>query len=108
LLALSEAFRLQAVVSRNSSSLDTKPFYTRFFFLGGILMANAPSRRAGTVVTMPTAESLGNQLANLPDHDIAHRAFELYCERGRQHGHDLDDWLQAERELQASVRFHVA
>jgi hypothetical protein len=27
------------------------------------------------------------------------RAFELYLERGRQPGHELDDWLQAEFEL---------
>jgi hypothetical protein len=33
--------------------------------------------------------------------DIARRAFELYCERSSQHGHDLQDWLQAERELRA-------
>ena len=73
-------------------------------------MANAP-RRAGTVITMQTAESnvlAGNQTANLPDHDIAQRAFELYCARGCQHGHDIDDWLQAERELRDSVRVHVA
>jgi hypothetical protein len=31
--------------------------------------------------------------------DIARRAFEIYCERGGHHGHDLDDWLQAEHEL---------
>jgi mRNA-degrading endonuclease HigB of HigAB toxin-antitoxin module len=30
---------------------------------------------------------------------IARRAFELFVARGQQHGHDLDDWLQAEREL---------
>jgi Protein of unknown function (DUF2934) len=68
-------------------------------------------RRAGTIVTMPTADSsvlAGNQSVNLPDHDIAHRAFELYCARGCQHGHDIDDWLQAERELRDSVRLHVA
>ena len=34
--------------------------------------------------------------------DVAKRAFELYCERGRQHGYDLQDWLQAERELYAA------
>ena len=27
------------------------------------------------------------------------RAFEIYLERGRQPGHELDDWLQAEFEL---------
>jgi len=27
------------------------------------------------------------------------RAFEIYLERGRRPGHELDDWLQAEFEL---------
>jgi hypothetical protein len=27
------------------------------------------------------------------------RAFEIYEQRGREEGHDLDDWLQAEAEL---------
>lgn len=31
---------------------------------------------------------------------IAGRAFDLYLARGRQDGRDIDDWLQAERELQ--------
>ena len=31
--------------------------------------------------------------------DIARRAYEHYEERGRQPGHEMDDWLQAEREL---------
>jgi hypothetical protein len=35
-----------------------------------------------------------------PTHDdIAARAFERFVERGSGHGHDLEDWLQAEREL---------
>lgn len=40
-----------------------------------------------------------NEPADVSDHDIAHRAYELYLARGQEHGHDLDDWLQAEREL---------
>jgi len=28
------------------------------------------------------------------------RAYEIYLERGEQPGRDLDDWLQAERELE--------
>ncbi|MFY4730329.1 DUF2934 domain-containing protein [Nitrospira sp. BLG_2] len=31
---------------------------------------------------------------------IAKRAYELYEQRGREDGHALDDWLQAERECQ--------
>jgi hypothetical protein len=30
---------------------------------------------------------------------IRQRAYELYERRGRTDGHDLDDWLQAEREI---------
>jgi hypothetical protein len=30
---------------------------------------------------------------------IRHRAYELYARRGMTHGHDVDDWLQAEAEL---------
>jgi DUF2934 family protein len=31
--------------------------------------------------------------------DVANRAYDLYLARGSNHGHDIDDWLQAEREL---------
>ena len=30
---------------------------------------------------------------------IRQRAFELYQERGREAGHELDDWLLAEEEI---------
>ena len=30
---------------------------------------------------------------------IRRRAYELYDQRGRDDGHELDDWLQAESEL---------
>ena len=33
------------------------------------------------------------------EHAIRHRAYELYLQRGKAHGHDVDDWLQAEAEL---------
>ena len=35
--------------------------------------------------------------------EIAKRAHELYLPRGGTHGYDLDDWLQAERELKAEI-----
>lgn len=36
-----------------------------------------------------------------PDSDrIAQRAYERYEARGRGDGHDMDDWFEAERELQ--------
>ena len=42
------------------------------------------------------------QLANAPSlEEIRLRAYELHVEKGCAHGRDLDDWLQAERELAA-------
>ena len=36
--------------------------------------------------------------------EIRQRAFEIHIERGGIHGCDLDDWMQAERELRARYR----
>ncbi len=33
------------------------------------------------------------------EHAIRLRAFELFEQRNREHGRDLDDWLRAEAEL---------
>ena len=35
---------------------------------------------------------------------IRQRAYELYEARGREEGHDIDDWLQAEAEIEAFKR----
>ena len=34
-----------------------------------------------------------------PQEQVRRRAFELYEQRGREGGHDIDDWLQAESEI---------
>jgi uncharacterized protein YidB (DUF937 family) len=34
---------------------------------------------------------------------IAARAHEIFQNRGGEHGHDLDDWLQAEQDVRASL-----
>lgn len=31
--------------------------------------------------------------------EIRQRAYEIYLKRGENHGQDLEDWLQAEKEL---------
>jgi hypothetical protein len=38
--------------------------------------------------------------------DVARRAYDLFVSRGAQHGHDVEDWLEAERQL-ASPRSRV-
>ncbi len=35
--------------------------------------------------------------------DIARRAYELFLNRGGEHGLDLEDWLQAETEIRGRV-----
>lgn len=35
---------------------------------------------------------------------IAEKAYELYQKRGQSHGHDLDDWLEAERLVLSEIR----
>jgi hypothetical protein len=35
-----------------------------------------------------------------PEEEIKLRAYEIYLERGEEPGRDLEDWLQAERELE--------
>ena len=46
------------------------------------------------------------------EEEIAQRAYEIYLQRGATDGSDVDDWLQAERELsqetQASERAAAA
>lgn len=40
-----------------------------------------------------------------PNHgDVARRAYELFLARGEQHGSDLHDWLEAERQLTADAQ----
>lgn len=38
------------------------------------------------------------------EEQIRQRAYELYEERGREDGHELDDWLRAEGEFTRKAR----
>jgi hypothetical protein len=35
--------------------------------------------------------------------DIAHRAYELYTQRGCEPGKDIEDWVRAQKELASEV-----
>ena len=65
----------------------------------------SPSARPKTTESKKktTATALVSDTANdsprVSTSDIAEKAFAYYCERGCQHGADLEDWLRAEREL---------
>ena len=56
--------------------------------------------------TTPRSQTKKSSSAQqVPLSDVAQVAYELYLERGREDGHDLEDWLRAEeivRERQRS------
>jgi hypothetical protein len=50
--------------------------------------------------TKKTTEPVLNVNENVSlEEQIAQRAHELWQQKGGEHGHDLGDWLQAEREI---------
>ena len=65
-------------------------------------MPKSARRRTDNVLSMPSVVESQTALAiasGVSESDIARRAFELYCDRGREDGHDVDDWVNAERGL---------
>jgi len=51
---------------------------------------------------MPSVDHIDDQIAQSHltlDELIRQRAHQIYLQRGEQPGSDLDDWLQAEREI---------
>jgi Protein of unknown function (DUF2934) len=62
-------------------------------------------RTRGVAVTTATDRArkvVTDGAANVTEHDIAGRAYDLYLGRGCEDGHDVEDWFQAERELHRS------
>jgi hypothetical protein len=57
------------------------------------------SSRKNSSVTMPATVSVG-------DEEIRLRAYQIFLNRGGEHGHDLEDWLHAEREIAARAARH--
>jgi DUF2934 family protein len=53
-----------------------------------------PARRGSANASAPSAGVIAAH-----DETIARRAHELFQARGGLHGHDLDDWLEAERQI---------
>ncbi|HZU35625.1 MAG TPA: DUF2934 domain-containing protein [Gemmataceae bacterium] len=51
--------------------------------------------RTATPTNTPTKQAMP-----VPHDKIAARAYEKWCRRGRPHGTAMQDWLEAERELQ--------
>ena len=56
----------------------------------------------GQTVESPPAPLKASQIGDNLEARIRVRAYELYVQRGAHEGHELDDWLQAEKELWTS------
>jgi hypothetical protein len=71
--------------------------------------AGAPRRRKKTNAAPSSREIAQESAAIYPDtfatpptsEEIAVEAYNIYSERGGEHGRELDDWLEAERRLSA-------
>jgi hypothetical protein len=65
------------------------------------LITNPGNTRGSVVPPQITEEGQKNGPSSA---EIRQRAFEIHIERGGIHGCDLDDWMQAERELQEKYK----
>ena len=64
-------------------------------------MAKAKTNERAATAASRAPKALAQQ-TSVTNNDVARRAYDLYLARGREDGHDVDDWMQAERELRAS------
>ena len=64
-------------------------------------MASKAAIIGGADPTEPdtAAEEREGLLHSSREQEIRNRAYEIYLQRGEQSGDELEDWLQAEREL---------
>ena len=66
-------------------------------------MSSKPQRSASkeNEATSTPAAAFEFQAENLTrDEEIRRRAYDIYLDRGEQPDHELDDWLEAEHELE--------
>jgi hypothetical protein len=70
----------------------------------------ASSTKAGKVYRSPQQDSSATDLlSDRPTYaQIAQEAYAIHLANGAPHGRDLDDWLEAERRLQARTDTHSA
>ena len=55
------------------------------------------------VVTPPQQTQSSTGTTRIPHERIAQRAYEKWCNRGRPHGTDKQDWMEAEAELRSEM-----
>jgi hypothetical protein len=69
-----------------------------------MVMAKSAQRKTDDPVAVASdraAKARIDAVTDISERDIARRAYDLYLTRGSEPGHDVEDWLQAERELRS-------
>ena len=61
------------------------------------------TRRGPELRRFATEVAKEDSLHSTFEQEIRLRAYEIFLERGAEPGHELSDWLQAERELRKSL-----
>jgi len=69
-----------------------------------VMDVEGTSKAASRIVFLSDIEEEERRRTVPTSEEIRQRAFEIYIERGGIHGSDLDDWMQAERELQEKIQ----
>lgn len=55
------------------------------------------------VMTPPLTQPSNSPQLKIPHEKIAQRAYEKWIKRGRPHGSDVVDWIEAENELRSEM-----
>ncbi len=79
--------------ARTKDTLKTKPAPRR------TASSTRTSKSNPSQIPPPTRAESQHAYYEVLGSRIAHRAYELYLQRGQEHGHDLEDWLEAERQI---------
>ena len=66
-------------------------------------MAKSRSKHDDVALAADSSPTSLPQPATVTGRDIARRAYDLYLIRGCEPGHNVEDWLQAERELRGTM-----
>jgi DUF2934 family protein len=79
----------------------SKAIFRKSIFKRETRMASKAKTIGGTDATQPgTAVEERERLPqSMREQEIRDRAYEIYLQRGAQPGYEVEDWLQAEREL---------
>ena len=97
------------VANRDDSKSTEADFFTDHGNFHASRMESEQWQRLRPSPRKSSRQTTGRRAAQqrtIADTEIARRAYDLYLARGREDGHDVEDWLRAERDLSGSTLDH--